>query len=211
MVIRLAPVSIGMHVPGHALRCPGAETFREQPGRGAGPVADKAGLHSPSDPGMAIHHPQRSRLGRMSRKSTSRRSTWSTADIDGAEAWWRRKSSGRKEPVDRPETRDVPPGPAAADKVTDAAAGPRDPGPSRARPASGTVPRPAPDGRDPAVPAYRSVHSEYLVCLECGERHRDLEPHLADAHGLDPVSYRKRWNLPEDYSMVCPWDRMWRG
>lgn len=60
----------------------------------------------------------------------------------------------------------------------------------------------------PVVSAFRSVHSDYVICMICGERHRNLAPHLDAAHGLDPVAYRQMWNLPTDYSMICPWDRM---
>lgn len=104
----------------------------------------------------------------MTKRTNRRRSGWTPADIERAEAWWNRRDGNR------------PPSPVQT---------------STAQPA-------------PTVPAHRSVHSEYLVCMECGERHRDLELHLAQAHGLDPVAYRRRWNLPEDYAMICPWDRM---
>jgi len=46
------------------------------------------------------------------------------------------------------------------------------------------------------VPAHLSVHSDYLICMECGQRHRDLEPHLREVHGMVPETYRCRWRLP---------------
>jgi predicted transcriptional regulator len=38
--------------------------------------------------------------------------------------------------------------------------------------------------RTPAVPIRRSVHRDYLVCLECGWRGQMLRRHLATGHGL---------------------------
>lgn len=42
----------------------------------------------------------------------------------------------------------------------------------------------------PAVPIRRSVHPEYVVCLECGFRGRTLRRHLRGAHGFDPIPQR---------------------
>ena len=36
----------------------------------------------------------------------------------------------------------------------------------------------------PAVPIRRSVHQDYVVCLECGWRGKMLKRHLATGHGL---------------------------
>ena len=38
--------------------------------------------------------------------------------------------------------------------------------------------------RTPAVPIRRSVHPDYVVCLECGWRSRMLRRHLTTGHGL---------------------------
>ena len=37
--------------------------------------------------------------------------------------------------------------------------------------------------RTPAVPIRRSVHRDYVVCLECGWRGQMLRRHLATGHG----------------------------
>ena len=50
----------------------------------------------------------------------------------------------------------------------------------------------------PAVSIRRSVHPEYVVCLECGFRGRTLRRHLRGAHGFDPAAYYARWKLPAD-------------
>jgi MucR family transcriptional regulator, transcriptional regulator of exopolysaccharide biosynthesis len=39
--------------------------------------------------------------------------------------------------------------------------------------------------RTPAVPIRRSVHHDYVVCLECGWRGQMLRRHLDTGHGLD--------------------------
>jgi predicted transcriptional regulator len=54
--------------------------------------------------------------------------------------------------------------------------------------------------RTPAVPIRRSVHRDYVVCLECGWRGQMLRRHLATAHGLSVDKYRPRWSLPREHS-----------
>jgi predicted transcriptional regulator len=58
--------------------------------------------------------------------------------------------------------------------------------------------------RIPAVPIRRSVHRDYVVCLECGWRGLMLRRHLATGHGLSLDQYRIRWNLPRDHALVAP-------
>ena len=58
--------------------------------------------------------------------------------------------------------------------------------------------------RTPAVPIRRSVHRDYVVCLECGWRGQMLRRHLATGHGLTVEQYRARWNLPRDHPMTAP-------
>ena len=58
--------------------------------------------------------------------------------------------------------------------------------------------------RTPAVPIRRSVHRDYVVCLECGWRGQMLKRHLATGHGLTVEQYRARWNLPRDHPMTAP-------
>jgi predicted transcriptional regulator len=58
--------------------------------------------------------------------------------------------------------------------------------------------------RTPAVPIRRSVHRDYVVCLECGWRGQMLRRHLATGHGLTVEQYRARWNLPGDHPMTAP-------
>ena len=57
--------------------------------------------------------------------------------------------------------------------------------------------------RTPAVPIRRSVHRDYVVCLECGWRGQMLKRHVATGHGLTVEQYRARWNLSRDHPMVA--------
>jgi len=56
----------------------------------------------------------------------------------------------------------------------------------------------------PAVPIKKSIHDDYIVCLEDGKRLKMLKRHLRTAYGLTPEEYRQRWGLPADYPMVAP-------
>jgi predicted transcriptional regulator len=56
----------------------------------------------------------------------------------------------------------------------------------------------------PAVPVKKSVHDDYIVCLEDGKKLKMLKRHLRTAYGLTPEEYRQKWSLPADYPMVAP-------
>jgi predicted transcriptional regulator len=56
----------------------------------------------------------------------------------------------------------------------------------------------------PAVPVKKSIHPDYLVCLEDGKKLKMLKRHLKSAFNLSPEQYRERWGLPADYPMVAP-------
>jgi predicted transcriptional regulator len=58
--------------------------------------------------------------------------------------------------------------------------------------------------RTPAVPLRRSVHRDYVVCLECGLRGQMLKRHIAIGHGLTIDQYRARWNLSRDHPLTAP-------
>jgi predicted transcriptional regulator len=58
--------------------------------------------------------------------------------------------------------------------------------------------------RTPAVPIRRSIHRDYVVCLECGWRGKMLRGHLASGHQLSVEQYRVRWNLPREHPMTAP-------
>jgi predicted transcriptional regulator len=68
-----------------------------------------------------------------------------------------------------------------------------------------TEPGAAPSERPkPAVPVSRSVHNDYIVCLEDGKKLKMLKRYLRSTYGMTPDEYRKRWGLPPDYPMVAP-------
>ena len=56
----------------------------------------------------------------------------------------------------------------------------------------------------PAVPAKKSVHDEYLICLEDGKKFKSLKRHLRTTYDMTPEQYRSKWGLPVDYPMVAP-------
>jgi predicted transcriptional regulator len=58
--------------------------------------------------------------------------------------------------------------------------------------------------RTPAVPIRRSVHRDYVVCLECGWRGQMLRRHIFTGHELSVDQYRARWNLPGEHLMTAP-------
>jgi predicted transcriptional regulator len=56
----------------------------------------------------------------------------------------------------------------------------------------------------PAVPVRKSIHADYLVCLEDGKKLKMLKRHLRSSYKLTPEQYRNKWGLPPDYPMVAP-------
>lgn len=56
----------------------------------------------------------------------------------------------------------------------------------------------------PAVNPKRSVHPDYIVCLEDGLKFKSLKRHIRTKYDLTPDSYRRKWGLPADYPMVAP-------
>ncbi len=68
----------------------------------------------------------------------------------------------------------------------------------------GTVPAAPAERPQPAVPIKRSVHADYIVCLEDGKKLKMLKRHLKTAYNMSPEAYRERWGLAPDYPMVAP-------
>jgi predicted transcriptional regulator len=58
--------------------------------------------------------------------------------------------------------------------------------------------------RAPAVAIKKSVHDDYIVCLEDGKKLKMLKRYLRARYKMTPDEYRARWNLPPDYPMVAP-------
>jgi predicted transcriptional regulator len=56
----------------------------------------------------------------------------------------------------------------------------------------------------PAVAVSKSVHEDYIVCLEDGKRLKMLKRYLRSRYDMSPEEYRRKWGLPPDYPMVAP-------
>lgn len=56
----------------------------------------------------------------------------------------------------------------------------------------------------PAVPIKKSLHDDYLICLEDGKKFKSLKRHLRSYYDMSPEEYREKWGLPYDYPMVAP-------
>jgi predicted transcriptional regulator len=57
--------------------------------------------------------------------------------------------------------------------------------------------------RPSAAEIRRSIGRDGLTSFIDGKVYKTLKRHLT-SHGLDPVAYRERFGLPEDYPMVAP-------
>jgi predicted transcriptional regulator len=69
----------------------------------------------------------------------------------------------------------------------------------------GAIPEQAPvDKQKPAVNPKRSVHEDYIICLEDGKKFKSLKRHLMTHYGLTPEQYREKWSLDPSYPMVAP-------
>lgn len=62
----------------------------------------------------------------------------------------------------------------------------------------------APQEKTPVVSIRASVKPDYLICMECGGKHKMLKRHLMNAHSMTPDQYRADYGLPRDYPMVAP-------
>src|SRR5216684_4395004 len=56
----------------------------------------------------------------------------------------------------------------------------------------------------PAVSVRRSVHQDYVVCLDCGYRGKTLRRHISTRHDLSRDEYLKRWGLRNDHPLTAP-------
>lgn len=65
-------------------------------------------------------------------------------------------------------------------------------------------PAPEPETLKPAVSVKKSIHNDYLICLEDGLKFKSLKRHLRSKYDLSPEEYREKWGLPAEYPMVAP-------
>ncbi len=61
-----------------------------------------------------------------------------------------------------------------------------------------------PEAKAPAVNIKKSVGTDYIICLEDGQKFKSLKRHLKTKYNLTPDEYRAKWGLPKDYPMVAP-------
>lgn len=62
----------------------------------------------------------------------------------------------------------------------------------------------APAEKVPVVSVRASIKPDFLVCMECGGKHKMLKRHLMNAHNMTPDQYRTDYGLPREYPMVAP-------
>jgi predicted transcriptional regulator len=62
----------------------------------------------------------------------------------------------------------------------------------------------APQEKTPVVSVRASIKPDFLVCMECGGKHKMLKRHLMNAHNMTPDQYRTDYGLPREYPMVAP-------
>ncbi len=67
-----------------------------------------------------------------------------------------------------------------------------------------TVVAPVVEKQKPAVNPKKSVHDDYIICLEDGKRFKSLKRHIMAHYGLTPEQYRDKWDLESNYPMVAP-------
>ncbi|HEX5957429.1 MAG TPA: MucR family transcriptional regulator [Hyphomicrobiaceae bacterium] len=72
---------------------------------------------------------------------------------------------------------------------------------SRASQRTGTAER---EELKPAVAPKKSIHDDYIICLEDGKKFKSLKRHLRTHYNLSPEEYREKWGLAHDYPMVAP-------
>src|SRR6195256_5403586 len=58
--------------------------------------------------------------------------------------------------------------------------------------------------RVPAVSVGRSVHPDYIICIDCGYKGQMLKRHLQSRHGLSVDQYKLRWKLSSEYPTTAP-------
>jgi predicted transcriptional regulator len=56
----------------------------------------------------------------------------------------------------------------------------------------------------PAVTVRRSVHRDYVACLDCGYRGKTLTRHIITRHGLSGEEYRQWWGLRSNHPLTAP-------
>ncbi len=61
-----------------------------------------------------------------------------------------------------------------------------------------------PPAKKPAVPIDKSVHDDYIICLEDGAQLKMLKRYLRTNYDMTFEQYRARWGLPKNYPSTAP-------
>ena len=62
----------------------------------------------------------------------------------------------------------------------------------------------AAENQKPAVSPKKSIHHDYIICLEDGKKFKSLKRHIRSHYNLSPEEYKEKWGLAHDYPMVAP-------
>jgi predicted transcriptional regulator len=54
-----------------------------------------------------------------------------------------------------------------------------------------------------SVNAKKSVFTDHILCLDCGQSFKMLKRHISTDHQMTPDEYRTKWGLPPSYPMVA--------
>lgn len=84
---------------------------------------------------------------------------------------------------------------------------PANPAPVAIQPQSVTIPELAPIPTGTTQKPFCSIeesqaNNDYVICLEDGHRGKVLTGYIKRMFGLTPEEYKRKWNLPADYSLV---------
>lgn len=60
-----------------------------------------------------------------------------------------------------------------------------------------------PKQAEPVVAPKKSVFTDRILCLICGDGFKMLKRHISTHHQMTPGEYRAKWNLPASYPMVA--------
>lgn len=70
--------------------------------------------------------------------------------------------------------------------------------------ASSAAETPTATKQEPAVNPKKSIHDDFIICLEDGKKFKSLKRHIMTHYNLTPEAYREKWGLSKDYPMVAP-------
>ena len=97
----------------------------------------------------------------------------------------------------KPEEPPVPSQPAMPEAEPEADAAKEETKPAEGEPKTAAT-------QEPAIPVDQAVTKDSLTCLVCGKTFKYLFHHVKRRHNLNPAAYRKKFDLPPNFSMEAP-------